>query len=123
MTQPILIQELQITPTTVEATLRAACEKWNKEHSDQTLPPTYKDFLINAHSHWLYQSWSEEKSSDLAEQLCEVFTKGTRGWSQMTEKELLADLFKEGVCGCCVEDGKTLAQMLDENPWLIWEDN
>ena len=120
MTQ-MLIQELQITSTTLGAILKKACKKWNKENPQQKA--TVHDFLCNILCYWDTVTHTEWKGSELAETIAELLRDGTPGYVNLTEDQLMAKVLTEGVVGDAIEDGKSLYQMLDEHPWITWDDN
>lgn len=122
MTQ-MLIQELQITSTTLGAVLKRACKKWNKEHPHPVGPATVHDFLVNILYYWDTVTHTEWKENELAETIAELLRDGTPGYVNLTEDQLMAKVLTEGVVGDAIEDGKSLHQLLVEHPWITWEDD
>lgn len=119
MTQPFLIQELAITPTTLRAALKAACDKWNKEHQNKA---TVHEFLVNILTYWKIRTFEQYKSSELAEELAELYRDGTPGYGNGTEEQLLHLVFTDGVVFDYAEEGKSLPTLLADHPWIVWED-
>ena len=123
MTQ-MFIQELQITPTTLRAALKRACKKWNarfeKKGADKV---TVHEFLVNILCYWDIVTHTEWKKSELAETVAELLRDGTPGYASLSEDELLAKVLTEGVVGQAIEEGKSLFELLDEHPWITWEEN
>lgn len=118
MAQPFLINELSITPTTLHASLKAACKKWNAENEQKA---TVHEFLVNILTYWKIRTFEQYKASELAEELAEVYRDGTPGYAQGTEENLLSLIFAEGVVFDYVEEGKSLPDLLADHPWIVWE--
>lgn len=114
-----VIDELAITPTTLRSHLKAACKKWNQNHENKA---TVHEFLVNILTYWKIRTFEQYKASELAEELAEVYRDGTPGYGSGTEEQLLHLVFTDGVVFDYAEEGKTIAKLLEDHPWIIWED-
>ena len=121
MTQPILIEELRITPTTLLANLKAACKKWNLSHPNQEKKETVKDFAINILSYWDQCAFSEWKPCELASYIADLEIKGCVGYDSKSVDQIIAECFERGVVHDYVEEGKTLAALLADHPWILYQ--
>lgn len=118
----LIIDELAITPTTLRSALKAACDKWNEEHPNQNPKETVHSFLVNILTYWKIVTYQQYKTSELAEELAELYRDGTPGYGSHDEETLMGIVFSSGVVQMYVEDSKTLPQLLQDHPWILYQD-
>ena len=79
------------------------------------------NFPINILSYWDQCAFSEWKPCELASYIADLEIKGCVGYDSKSVDQIIAECFERGVVHDYVEEGKTLATLLADHPWILYQ--